>query len=225
MCLFANLSEHLLMEVIVRTSLFRSIITTALLGIAAAGSLCAMSDGKEAKAARNQNDPLPYEKSAREALFASAQAGHWEAIPTIKALLHGHRIGYQGEADANGNNALHYAANAHNIAMFKLIRAICPALANQKNANQQYPIELLPSIGDRLRCIPYSKQVLGLLIGLGMFWLYRIYDYVVSPGDDGFIAANRHLGYPSFFVAIAPLVYLWQELHVYHDPAPVTRPL
>ncbi len=207
-----------------KSSLFRLILTTTLLGIAAAGSLGAMNgDGKEAT--HNQNDPLPDAKTAQDALFASAQAGHWDAIPAIKRLLHGHRIGYQGEADANGNNALHYAANAHNIAMFNLIRSICPALANQQNANHQYPIELLPSIGDRLRCIPYSKQALWLLIGLGMYWLYRTIDYFSAPSDEGFMAANSHLAYPSFLVAIAPLVYLWQELHLYHDPAPVTRPL
>jgi len=203
----------------------RSLLISALLGLAAAGSLCAMNNGKEAKAAVNQAGPLPYEKSAREALFASAYAGNWGAIPTIQTVLNGNQIGYEGEADANGNNALHYAANAGNIAMFNLIRSICPALANHQNANHQYPIELLPSINDRFRCIPHIKKAAWLLIGLGMFWLYRTLDYVNAPSNDGFIAANRHLGFPSYLVAILPLIYILHELHIYHDPAPVTRPL
>lgn len=212
-----------------KTTLFHSLLTSALLGLATAGSLCAMSDGKEAKkeakAAVNQNDPLPYEKAARDALFHSAHAGNWGAIPAIQELLHGHQIGYEGEADENGNNALHYAANANNIAMFNLIRSICPDLANQKNANQQYPIEFFASIRDRLRCIPHIKKAVWLLIGLGMFWLYRTLDYVSAPNSDGFIAANTHLAYPSYLLAIMPLIYIFYELHLYHDPAPVTRPL
>ncbi len=46
------------MEVIVKKSLFRSIITTTLLGIAATGSLCAMNGG---------DDDIPWEKQSKKA--------------------------------------------------------------------------------------------------------------------------------------------------------------
>ncbi len=46
------------MEVIVKSSLFRSILTTTLLGIAATGSLCAMNGG---------DDDIPWEKQSKKA--------------------------------------------------------------------------------------------------------------------------------------------------------------
>ena len=205
-----------------KISLLRTLLFTSLLGVTAAGSLNAMNDDKEAKAA--QINAIPNEQTVSDALFYSAQAGNWDAIPAIKRLLNNHSISYQEKVDASGNNALHFAAAVDNIAMYNLIRSICPGLTSHANNNHHYPIELLSTLKKRLLCIPGAQKILLLCLGLILFWLNKTLEYLRTPNSEGFIETNKNLGIATY-VALLPLVYLLYELHLYHDPAPVTRPL